>query len=41
MLSAEPVLQEFRGRGVAERGMTALSVVERLDLVSRPGNNWH
>lgn len=35
MLSADPVLQEFHGRGVAERGMLASPVVERLDVVEQ------
>ena len=35
MLSADPVLQEFHGRGVAERGMLAPAVVERFDIVEQ------
>src|SRR5512133_2415422 len=37
MLSAEPVLQELRRRGVAERGMQTPAVVERLDVVEEVG----
>jgi hypothetical protein len=37
MLSADPVLQELYGRGVAERGMATSSVVERLDVVEQVG----
>ncbi len=37
MLSAEPVLQERHRRDVAERGMEALPVVERLDVVEQSG----
>lgn len=37
MLSADPVLQEPHWRGVAERGMEAPAVVERLDVVEQVG----
>ena len=35
MLNADPVFQEFHGRGVAERGMLPSPVVERLDIVEQ------
>jgi len=38
MLSADPVFQEFLWRGVAERGMTASAVVERLNVVEQVGH---
>ena len=35
MLSAEPRFHEFLWRGVAERGVLALSVVERFDVIEQ------
>jgi hypothetical protein len=35
MLSADPVFQEFHGRGVAERVMLSPPVVERFDVVEQ------
>lgn len=37
MLSADPVLQELYGRGVAERGMATSSVAEPIDVVEQVG----
>ncbi len=37
MLSADPVFQEFHGRGVAERGIKLSAVVERFDVVEQIG----
>lgn len=33
VLSVDPVLQEVRWRGEAERGMQPLAVVERFDVI--------
>lgn len=40
MLTADPSVQELPGRGVAERGMLSLAVVERLDVVKGVGNRF-
>ena len=37
MLSADPVFQEFHGRGIAERGMLSSPVVEGFDVVEQIG----
>lgn len=38
MLTPDPVVQELLWRGVAERGMPAPAVVERLDVIEGVGN---
>lgn len=40
MLRPDPILQEFHGRGVAERGMLLFPVVERLDVVEDIGDGF-
>jgi len=40
MLTLDPVVQELLWRGVAERGMPAPTVVERLDVVEGVGNRF-
>lgn len=40
MLSADPVLQKLRWRGVAEGRMETFPVVERLDVIKDVGNGF-
>ena len=41
VLITDPVFQEFLRRGVAERGMKTLAVVERLDIVEQIGPRFN
>lgn len=40
MLTPDPLVQELQWGGVAERGMPAPAVVERLDVIKGVGNGF-